>query len=100
MRARDWHRPLEATSRCGDRTPARGSRRSDISGASFSFAPWPARTHSEKGDQTRVVRSRGRFAGAGIVAVALAGCGVKPVAPNVDIPGIPNPDVRSHLAGV
>jgi hypothetical protein len=45
-----------------------------------------------------VVRSRGRFAGAGVVAVALAGCGVTPVAPNVDIPGISNPDVGSHLA--
>jgi defect in organelle trafficking protein DotD len=40
-----------------------------------------------------VVRSRGRFAGAGVVALALAGCGVTPVAPNVDTPGISNPEV-------
>jgi defect-in-organelle-trafficking protein DotD len=40
-----------------------------------------------------VVRSRGRFAGAGFLALALAGCGVTPVAPNVDTPGISNPEV-------
>jgi hypothetical protein len=40
-----------------------------------------------------VVRSRWRFAGTGVVSLALAGCGVTPVAPNVDIPGISNPEV-------
>jgi defect-in-organelle-trafficking protein DotD len=40
-----------------------------------------------------VVRSRGRFAGAGLVALSLAGCGITPVAPNVDTPGISNPEV-------
>jgi defect in organelle trafficking protein DotD len=40
-----------------------------------------------------VVRSRGRFAGAGVVALTLAGCGVTAVAPNVGTPGISNPEV-------
>ena len=35
-----------------------------------------------------VVRSRERFASAGVLALALAGCGLTPVAPNVDTPGI------------
>jgi defect in organelle trafficking protein DotD len=39
------------------------------------------------------VRSRKRFASAGILALVLAGCGVTPVAPNVDTPGISNPEV-------
>jgi defect in organelle trafficking protein DotD len=40
-----------------------------------------------------VVRSKGRFAGAGVLALALAGCGVTPIAPIVDTPGISNPEV-------
>jgi defect in organelle trafficking protein DotD len=40
-----------------------------------------------------VSRSRERFAGAGLIALTLAGCGVTPVAPNLDIPGISNPEV-------
>jgi hypothetical protein len=40
-----------------------------------------------------VVRSRERFASAGVLALALAGCGLTPVAPNVDTPGISNPEV-------
>jgi defect in organelle trafficking protein DotD len=39
-----------------------------------------------------VVRSRERFAGAGVLALALAGCSVAPIAPNVDTPGISNPE--------
>ena len=33
-----------------------------------------------------------RFGGAGFVALSLAGCGATPVAPNVDTPGISNPE--------
>jgi defect in organelle trafficking protein DotD len=40
-----------------------------------------------------VVCSRARFAGAGVIGLALAGCGVTPVALNVDTPGISNPEV-------
>jgi DotD protein len=40
-----------------------------------------------------VVRSRERFATAGVLALSLAGCGVTPVALNVDTPGISNPEV-------
>jgi defect in organelle trafficking protein DotD len=40
-----------------------------------------------------VVRLRARFAGAGVVAIALGGCGMTTVAPNVDTPGISNPEV-------
>jgi defect in organelle trafficking protein DotD len=40
-----------------------------------------------------VVRSRGRFASAGVLVLTLAGCGGTPVAPNVDTPGISNPEV-------
>ena len=37
--------------------------------------------------------SKARLAGAGLVALSLAGCGVTPVAPNVDTPGMPNAEV-------
>jgi defect in organelle trafficking protein DotD len=67
--------------------------RSDISGVSFSFAPWPARVHCEKRVQIMVVRSRGRFASAGVLVLTLAGCGGTPVAPNIDTPGISNPEL-------
>jgi hypothetical protein len=40
-----------------------------------------------------ILSSKARLAGAGLVALSLAGCGVTPVAPNVDIPGISNPEV-------
>jgi defect-in-organelle-trafficking protein DotD len=39
------------------------------------------------------VRSRGIFASAGVLVLALAGCGVTPVAPNIDTPGISNPEL-------
>jgi defect-in-organelle-trafficking protein DotD len=40
-----------------------------------------------------VVRSRRLFAVVAVILLALAGCGVTPVVPNVDIPGISNPEV-------
>jgi len=40
-----------------------------------------------------ILSSRARLAGAGLVALSLAGCGVTPVAPNVDTPGMPNAEV-------
>ena len=40
-----------------------------------------------------ILSSKARLAGAGLVALSLAGCGVTPVAPNVDTPGISNPEV-------
>ena len=40
-----------------------------------------------------ILSSKARLAGAGLVALSLAGCGVTPVAPNVDTPGMPNAEV-------
>jgi len=40
-----------------------------------------------------ILSSKARLAGAGLVALLLAGCGVTPVAPNVDTPGMPNAEV-------
>src|SRR5271166_6668450 len=40
-----------------------------------------------------ILSSKARWAGAGLVALSLAGCGVTPVAPNVDTPGMPNAEV-------
>ena len=40
-----------------------------------------------------ILNSKARWAGAGLVALSLAGCGVTPVAPNVDTPGMPNAEV-------
>src|SRR5208337_4427629 len=40
-----------------------------------------------------IVSSRVRWAGAGVLALALAGCGVTPVAPTVETPGMSNPEV-------
>src|SRR5208282_614252 len=40
-----------------------------------------------------ILSSKARWAGAGLVGLALAGCGVTPVAPNVDTPGMPNAEV-------
>src|SRR5208337_3009340 len=37
-----------------------------------------------------ILSSKVRWAGTGLLALALAGCGVTPVAPNVDTPGMPN----------
>ncbi len=34
-----------------------------------------------------------QFGGAGLIVLALAGCGVTPVAPTVDTPGMSNPEV-------
>ncbi len=40
-----------------------------------------------------ILSSKARWACAGLVALSLAGCGVTPVAPNVDTPGMPNAEV-------
>ena len=40
-----------------------------------------------------ILSPRVRLAGAGLVALSLAGCGVTVVAPNVDTPGMPNAEV-------
>ena len=40
-----------------------------------------------------ILSSKARLAGAGLVALSLAGCSVTPVAPNVDTPGMPNAEV-------
>jgi defect-in-organelle-trafficking protein DotD len=40
-----------------------------------------------------ILSSKARLACAGLVALSLAGCGVTPVAPNVDTPGMPNAEV-------
>jgi hypothetical protein len=40
-----------------------------------------------------ILSSKARLAGAGLLALSLAGCGVTPVAPNVDTPGMPNAEV-------
>jgi hypothetical protein len=40
-----------------------------------------------------VRRSRAPFLAAGLIACGLAGCGVTPVATNVDTPGMPNAEV-------
>jgi defect in organelle trafficking protein DotD len=39
-----------------------------------------------------IVRLRERLASVSVLALALAGCGMTPVAPNVDTPGISNPE--------
>jgi DotD protein len=40
-----------------------------------------------------ILSSKARLAGAGLVALSIAGCGVTPVAPDVDTPGMPNAEV-------
>ena len=40
-----------------------------------------------------ILSSKARWACAGFLALSLAGCGVTPVAPNVDTPGMPNAEV-------
>ncbi len=59
----------------------------------FSFAPWAARLPLREGSLTMILRSKARLACAGLVALSLAGCGVTPIAPNVDTPGMPNAEV-------
>jgi hypothetical protein len=36
---------------------------------------------------------KARLAGVGLFALSLAGCGVTPIAPNVDTPGMPNAEI-------
>ncbi len=40
-----------------------------------------------------ILSSNVRLAGAGFLALSLAGCGVTPIAPHVDTPGMPNAEV-------
>jgi defect in organelle trafficking protein DotD len=40
-----------------------------------------------------ILSAKARLAGAGLVALSLAGCGVTPIAPNVDTTGMPNAEV-------
>jgi defect-in-organelle-trafficking protein DotD len=77
----------------GTEAPELASRRSDNFRVMFSFAPRPATLPSREWSQTVIMGLKTRFGGAALVALSLAGCGVTPVAPNVDTPGISNPEV-------